>query len=118
VVLVRALGGLRELAVLFEEAEVGVAEGDEAGERRRARAERRGTADQLVLQRRFALGDHRAPPIEARGTLTEPHVTFGDVEKIGLELEVGLTWNAPLPKGGFALANEVKLQVSLELARA
>ena len=64
-------------------------------------------------------------PIEARGTITEPHVTFGDVEKIGLELEAivdrteyGLTWNAPLPKGGFALANEVKLQVNLELARA
>jgi polyisoprenoid-binding protein YceI len=64
-------------------------------------------------------------PIEARGTLTEPAVTFGDVEKVGLELEAivdrteyGLTWNAPLPKGGFALANEVKLQVNLELARA
>ena len=63
--------------------------------------------------------------IEARGTLTEPHVTFGDVEKVGLELEAivdrteyGLSWNAPLPKGGFALANEVKLQVNLELARA
>jgi polyisoprenoid-binding protein YceI len=64
-------------------------------------------------------------PIEARGTITEPAVTFGDVEKIGIELEAivdrteyGLNWNAPLPKGGFALANEVKLQVNLELARA
>ena len=54
--------------------------------------------------------------IEARGAITEPHVTFGDVEKVGLELEAivdrteyGLDWNAPLPKGGFALANEVKL---------
>ena len=64
-------------------------------------------------------------PIEARGTITEPHVTLGDVEKIGLELEAivdrteyGLDWNAPLPKGGFALANEVKLVVELELAKA
>jgi polyisoprenoid-binding protein YceI len=64
-------------------------------------------------------------PIEARGTITEPHVTFGDVEKIGIELEAivdrteyGLSWNAPLPKGGFALANEVKLLVELELAAA
>ena len=64
-------------------------------------------------------------PIEARGTITEPHVTFGDVEKIGIELEAivdrteyGLSWNAPLPKGGFALANEVKLVVELELAKA
>ena len=64
-------------------------------------------------------------PIEARGTITEPAVTFGDVEKIGVELEAivdrteyGLDWNAPLPKGGFALANDVKLIVNLELARA
>jgi polyisoprenoid-binding protein YceI len=64
-------------------------------------------------------------PIEARGTITEPVVTFGDVEKIGVELEAtvdrteyGLNWNAPLPKGGFALANDVKLVVSLELLKA
>jgi polyisoprenoid-binding protein YceI len=64
-------------------------------------------------------------PIEARGTITEPAVTFGDLEKVGIELEAivdrteyGLTWNAPLPKGGFALANEVKLLANLELARA
>jgi polyisoprenoid-binding protein YceI len=30
----------------------------------------------------------------------------------------GLNWNAPLPKGGFALANEVTLIVDLELVRA
>ncbi|MBE2318248.1 YceI family protein [Solirubrobacter sp. CPCC 204708] len=64
-------------------------------------------------------------PIEARGTITEPAVTFDDLEKIGVELEAivdrteyGLNWNAPLPKGGFALANEVKLVATLELARA
>ena len=64
-------------------------------------------------------------PIRATGTLTEPHVTFGDVLKVGLELEAivdrtdyGLSWNAPLPKGGFALANDVKLQVNLELVQA
>ena len=52
-------------------------------------------------------------------------MTFGDIEKVGLELEAivdrteyGLDWNAPLPKGGFALANEVKLLVNLELAKA
>jgi polyisoprenoid-binding protein YceI len=64
-------------------------------------------------------------PIRATGTLTAPHVTFGDLPKVGLELEAvvdrtdyGLNWNAPLPKGGFALANEVKLQAGLELAQA
>jgi polyisoprenoid-binding protein YceI len=30
----------------------------------------------------------------------------------------GLNWNAPLPKGGFALADDVKLTVELELAKA
>jgi polyisoprenoid-binding protein YceI len=63
-------------------------------------------------------------PIKATGSITEPNETFGGVEKVGLELEAvvdrtqyGLEWNAPLPKGGFALANEVKLQINLELAQ-
>jgi polyisoprenoid-binding protein YceI len=61
--------------------------------------------------------------VEARGKLEGPAVTFGDVNKVGLTLEAiidrtefGLNWNAPLPKGGFALANDVKLIVELELA--
>ena len=64
-------------------------------------------------------------PIEARGTITEPLETLGGYVKLGLELqaivdrtEYGLTWNAPLPKGGFALANEVKLVVELEFTQA
>lgn len=64
-------------------------------------------------------------PVEARGTITDPAVTLGDVEKLGATLEAiidrtkfGLNWNAPLPKGGFALADDVKLTVELELAKA
>lgn len=60
--------------------------------------------------------------VHARGTIYGPTVTLGDVTKIGLELEAvvdknqfGLTWNAPLPKGGVVLADEVKLNVELEL---
>jgi polyisoprenoid-binding protein YceI len=63
-------------------------------------------------------------PVTARGTITEPHVDIAGNEKIGVELEavvdrreLGLSWNAPLPKGGFALENDVRLQVSLELVR-
>ena len=63
--------------------------------------------------------------VEARGTITDPAVTLGDVEKLGATLEAtidrtkfGLNWNAPLPKGGFALADDVKLTVELELAKA
>ena len=62
--------------------------------------------------------------VTGRGTLTGPHTDIAGNEKIGVELETvidrreyGLNWNAPLPKGGFALDNDVKLQVSLELVR-
>jgi polyisoprenoid-binding protein YceI len=62
--------------------------------------------------------------VESTGTIAGPAVTLGDVTKLGLTLETvidrtqyGLNWNAPLPKGGFALANDVKLTVELELAR-
>jgi polyisoprenoid-binding protein YceI len=61
--------------------------------------------------------------VESTGTISGPAVTLGDVTKVGLTLETvidrtqyGLNWNAPLPKGGFALANDVKLTVELELA--
>jgi polyisoprenoid-binding protein YceI len=64
-------------------------------------------------------------PVHARGTIYGPTVTLGDVTKIGLELEAvidknefGLTWNAPLPKGGVVLADEVKLNVELELLQS
>jgi polyisoprenoid-binding protein YceI len=64
-------------------------------------------------------------PLRARGSLTEPLETLGGYVKAGLELEAtvdrreyGLEWNAPLPKGGFALDNDVQLQVSLELLEA
>jgi polyisoprenoid-binding protein YceI len=46
-------------------------------------------------------------------------------ERIGLALEAtvdrrefGLNWNAPLPKGGFTLGNDVTLMVALELVKA
>lgn len=66
-------------------------------------------------------------PIQATGTITEPTETpaqLGGAVKLGLTLDAvidrtlyGLNWNAPLPKGGVALSNEVKLSVELELAR-
>jgi polyisoprenoid-binding protein YceI len=52
------------------------------------------------------------------GPLDDP---FGNT-KLGLQFETvvdrtkfGLNWNAPLPKGGFMLANDVTLSVDLEL---
>ena len=83
---------------------------------------RTGEGDEVVVDGELTIKGI-TKPVEARGTLEGPHVTFGDVNKVGLTLETiidrtefGLNWNAPLPKGGFALANDVKLIVELELA--
>ena len=62
--------------------------------------------------------------VTGRGSVTGPHADIAGNDKLGVELEAvidrrefGLEWNAPLPKGGFALDNDVKLQVSLELVK-
>lgn len=88
-----------------------------------SRAVRR-DGDELVVDGELTIKGN-THPVAARGTISDPHMTLGDIEKIGVELEAivdrtlfGLNWNAPLPKGGFALANDVKLIVELELARA
>jgi polyisoprenoid-binding protein YceI len=79
---------------------------------------------ELVVEGELSIKGHTRP-LRARGTLTEPLETLGGYIKVGLDLdatvdrrEYGLDWNAPLPKGGFALDNEVHLQVSLELVEA
>jgi polyisoprenoid-binding protein YceI len=63
--------------------------------------------------------------ITGTGTIEGPHEDIAGNTKVGLALETvvdrtkfGLNWNAPLPKGGFALADDVKLTVELELAKA
>ena len=64
-------------------------------------------------------------PVQARGVVEEPvEDPFGNT-KLGLELKAvvdrnqfGLEWNAPLPKGGMALADDVELIVNLELKKA
>jgi polyisoprenoid-binding protein YceI len=79
--------------------------------------------EQLVVEGDLTIKD-QTHPVEGRGTITDPHETLGGAIKIGLTLETiidrtkfGLQWNAPLPKGGFALADDVKLTVELELAQ-
>lgn len=64
-------------------------------------------------------------PIRASGRLEHVEADMGGGERIGLELETtvdrreyGIEWNAALPKGGFALGNDVKLVVNLELVPA
>jgi len=83
---------------------------------------RRGDGDEVVVDGELTIKGI-TKPVEARGTIAGPVVGLGDFTKLGLTLEAiidrtefGLNWNAPLPKGGFALANDVKLIVELELA--
>lgn len=92
--------------IRFVSAEVSVADGGE-----------------LEVQGDLTIKDktHR---VSARGSVSGPHVDIAGNDKLGVELEAiidrrefGLEWNAPLPKGGFALDNDVRLQVSLELVR-
>ena len=77
--------------------------------------------DEVIVDGELTIkGSTRA--VEARGEIAGPAVTLGEVTKVGLTLETivdrtefGLNWNAPLPRGGFAVANAVKLTVELEL---
>jgi polyisoprenoid-binding protein YceI len=63
--------------------------------------------------------------VTAEGAVAGPiEDPFGNT-KLGLQFETvvdrtkfGLNWNAPLPKGGFMLANDVTISVDLELAQA
>ena len=63
--------------------------------------------------------------VTAHGPYSHVEADMGGGERIGLALEAtvdrrefGLDWNAPLPKGGFALGNDVTLVVALELVKA
>ena len=62
--------------------------------------------------------------VVAKGTLTGPVVGLAGTPVLGLALETvvdrtqyGLTWNADLPSGGKALANDVKIVVEAELVK-
>ena len=80
--------------------------------------------DELVVDGNLTIkGDTR--PVEARGTFTAPHEDPWGNTRLGVTLEAvvdrqhfGITWNNPLPKGGLALANDVKLHVDLQLVKA
>jgi polyisoprenoid-binding protein YceI len=63
-------------------------------------------------------------PVELTGTIAEPLADPYGRERIGLRLETaldrtdfGLEWNAPLPSGEPALADEVRLAADLYFVR-
>jgi polyisoprenoid-binding protein YceI len=64
-------------------------------------------------------------PATLEGTITGPVTDPYGNERYGLALTTvvdrtafGLNWNAPLPAGGFALANDVTLKADLSLVKA
>ncbi len=64
-------------------------------------------------------------PLTATGKINGPTEDFMGNTRLGLSLETtidrtdfGVSWNAPLPKGGNALGNDVTLAVELEFHRA
>jgi len=79
--------------------------------------------DELIVDGELTIkGNTRA--VEGRGTIAGPGVTLGGVVALGVSLETiidrsefGMAFNAPLTTGGFAVANEVKLILELELVK-
>jgi polyisoprenoid-binding protein YceI len=80
--------------------------------------------DELIVDGNLTIkGDTR--PVEARGTFTPAFEDPWGNTRVGITLEAvvdrshfGLNWNNPLPKGGLALANDVRLHVDLQLVKA
>jgi polyisoprenoid-binding protein YceI len=79
--------------------------------------------DELVVDGELTIKGN-TQPVQGRGALVGPHEDIAGNTKLGLTLETvvdrtqfGLDWNAPLPKGGVAVANDVSLIVELELVK-
>jgi polyisoprenoid-binding protein YceI len=80
-------------------------------------------ADELIVEGELTMRGV-TKPVRATGTLAGPARYFDENERIAIELsavvdrtEYGISWNAPIPSGGNALANEVTLTVELQLVR-
>lgn len=80
--------------------------------------------EKLVVEGELSLKG-TTKPLQLTGSLVGPVVGMAGTEAIGVELEgvidrteYGLNWNAPLPTGGFAVGNDVKLTAHLELGKA
>lgn len=84
---------------------------------------RRGEGDAIEVDGDLTVRDV-TKPVTATGIIIGPAVAMGDAEVVGVELQttvnkndLGLNWNAPLPKGGFAISDDVTISVHLELRR-
>jgi polyisoprenoid-binding protein YceI len=80
--------------------------------------------DELVVDGQLTLKGV-TKSVSIKGTVNGPVTSFDGSSRLGLELDTiidrtayGLDWNAPLPTGGFAVGNDVKLHAELELVLA
>jgi polyisoprenoid-binding protein YceI len=80
-------------------------------------------ADELIVDGELTIKGHTRAA-EGRGTIEGPGVTLHGAVNLGITLETiidrtefGLDFNAPLPNGGVAIANDVKLTIELELVQ-
>lgn len=80
--------------------------------------------DEITIRGDLTLKGHTGP-IQLTGAFFGPVVALGDAETIGMEVsgtfdrtDYGLNWNAPLPKGGVAVGDEVTISAHLEYRRA
>jgi polyisoprenoid-binding protein YceI len=89
-----------------------------------ASSDARREGDDVTITGEITIKGH-TEPVELRGTITDPGPDPYGNERFGLRLETsldrtafGLNWNAPLPNGEPALANEVRLNADLQLVKA
>ena len=80
--------------------------------------------DKVTIAGEVTIKGH-TEPAEIRGTVKDPMADPYGNERLGLRLETtldrtkfGLNWNAPLPGGEPALANDVTLTAELQLVKA
>jgi polyisoprenoid-binding protein YceI len=64
-------------------------------------------------------------PVKVTGTVVPPITDYADRERVGLRVaasvdrtEFGVSWNAPLPGGGQALSDEVRIAAELYFVKA
>jgi polyisoprenoid-binding protein YceI len=82
------------------------------------------SGNDVTIDGEIRIKDH-TEPVELRGTVSDPITDpFGN-ERFGLKLETtidrtrfGIDWNAPLPTGEPALANDVTLVAELQFVKA
>jgi polyisoprenoid-binding protein YceI len=82
-----------------------------------------GSGDEVVVRGGIKIKGVEKP-VELTGSLAEPITDYAGRERIGLRLGTtvdrtafGVSWNAPLPDGKPALADEVKLAADLYFVR-